>query len=217
MDYSYIFNNHELIIEKLLNYGFKQIEDCYVLKVDLNNQGFYAICTLSKQSLRVKVYDKSFGDEYLPFKINGSGGFVAGIKEEVNNLIDDLVLNCFRNNNIKDKLFAYVKNKYQTIPEYPWLKKNNHATLKTKQNNKWYGIILTIPYTSLGIDKEGMVDVINLKNKPEIIENLIDHQTYFPAYHMNKKYWLSVVLNGSLDVEVIYQLIDESYQLVAGH
>lgn len=214
MDYSYIFDDYKLIVENLVNYGFEQNGNDYVLKTALSNQDFYVTLTLSKQSLQVKIYDKSFDDEYLPFMLDGSGSFVTMLKKEVKSIIDDLVLNCFYKNNIKEKIFDYVKNKYQTVPEYPWFDKNKHAVLKTKRNNKWYGIVMTIPYTSLGIEKEGMRDVINLKNKADVIEKLIDHQIYFPAYHMNKKYWLSVILNNDFDEEVIYRLIDESYQLV---
>lgn len=34
-----------------------------------------------------------------------------------------------------------------------------------------------------------------------------------PAYHMNKKYWISVILDGSVPEETIFGLIDESYAL----
>ena len=43
----------------------------------------------------------------------------------------------------------------------------------------------------------------------------IDYIHYFPAYHMSKKYWYSVMIDESLDLEALYQHIDESYRLVS--
>ncbi|WP_435056293.1 MmcQ/YjbR family DNA-binding protein, partial [Thomasclavelia cocleata] len=72
-------------------------------------------------------------------------------------------------------------------------------TLKTNETNKWYGLIMNIPYKSLKIEKEGKIDVLNVKNKPSKIEHLIDFKHYFPAYHMNKKYWISILLDSTID------------------
>lgn len=37
-----------------------------------------------------------------------------------------------------------------------------------------------------------------------------------PGYHMNKKHWNTVILDGSLDRRSVRDMIDHSYQLVAG-
>ncbi len=65
----------------------------------------------------------------------------------------------------------------------------------------------------LKLKKEGNVDILNIKNKPEIIEKLIDNKTYFPAYHMNKKHWITILLDNNTNIELIKMLIDDSYEL----
>ena len=48
----------------------------------------------------------------------------------------------------------------------------------------------------------------------QIIQNIIDMKNYFPAYHMNKKYWLTIRLDGcSLPIEKVFEHIDKSYLL----
>ncbi|HNX43607.1 MAG TPA: MmcQ/YjbR family DNA-binding protein [Bacteroidales bacterium] len=37
-----------------------------------------------------------------------------------------------------------------------------------------------------------------------------------PGYHMNKKYWNTVNINGSIGDELILEWIDDSYRLVVG-
>jgi len=53
----------------------------------------------------------------------------------------------------------------------------------------------------------------NLHNSPEEIEKLIDNKRYFPAYHMNKKHWCTICLDGTVELKEIYELIDISYEL----
>lgn len=73
---------------------------------------------------------------------------------------------------------------------------------------------MNIPYKSLKIEKEGKIDVLNVKNKPAKIERLIDFKHYFPAYHMNKKYWISILLDSTIDLNSVMNLLDESYEIV---
>lgn len=56
---------------------------------------------------------------------------------------------------------------------------------------------------------------INLKNEPEKnIELREEFQTIKPGYHMSKKHWNTVEMDGSLSEDFIKNLIDESYDMV---
>jgi predicted DNA-binding protein (MmcQ/YjbR family) len=56
---------------------------------------------------------------------------------------------------------------------------------------------------------------INIKAKPEkVIELIEDYSSALPAYHMNKKHWLSIELDNFLNDKLLKQLILESYNLV---
>ena len=73
---------------------------------------------------------------------------------------------------------------------------------------------MSIPYKTLGLDKSGKIDVLNVKLNPELIQSLIDKKHFFPAYHMNKKYWITILLDSDTDVNLVKSLIDESFKLV---
>jgi len=56
---------------------------------------------------------------------------------------------------------------------------------------------------------------INLKCNPEKAIEL--REKYFavqPGYHMSKKHWNTIKIDGSISDEVIYQWVDDSYKLV---
>lgn len=56
---------------------------------------------------------------------------------------------------------------------------------------------------------------INLKCNPEYaIELRETHQEIISGYHMNKKHWNTVYINGNLNLKLIFELIDHSYDLV---
>jgi predicted DNA-binding protein (MmcQ/YjbR family) len=57
---------------------------------------------------------------------------------------------------------------------------------------------------------------INLKSDPEKAVELRDtYPAVMPGYHMNKKHWNTVLIDGSLPDKLICQWIDDSYHLVA--
>ena len=62
---------------------------------------------------------------------------------------------------------------------------------------------------------EDEVGQINLKCDPERALQVRDeHETILPGYHMNKKHWNTLVIDGSLSSHLVGELIDHSYQLV---
>jgi predicted DNA-binding protein (MmcQ/YjbR family) len=57
---------------------------------------------------------------------------------------------------------------------------------------------------------------INLKCDPERAQILRDeHEAIIPGYHMNKRHWNTLILDGSLSTKLVCELIDHSYDLVA--
>lgn len=56
---------------------------------------------------------------------------------------------------------------------------------------------------------------INLKVDPEVGVELREKYTAVkPGYHMNKKHWITIMLDGSISDKLIFQWIDNSYNLV---
>ena len=60
---------------------------------------------------------------------------------------------------------------------------------------------------------EGAVEIIDLRIKPEDVEALLDGKKYFPGYHMNKRHWYTICLDGSVPIEEIFCRVDESFAL----
>lgn len=110
-------------------------------------------------------------------------------------------------------IFDYAKKVYRSTPEYLWTKYPNYAVLRHSDNNKWYAIVMNVSKDKLGLDGTEEVDIINVKCESEMIGPLRMTKGIFAGYHMNKGSWISVLLDGSVDESMIYDLLDMSFGL----
>lgn len=68
----------------------------------------------------------------------------------------------------------------------------------------------------MGLGGEELVEIVDLRAKPEDVDALVDGKSYFPGYHMNKKHWFTILLDDSASMEGTFRRIDESFALAAG-
>ena len=122
------------------------------------------------------------------------------------------------------RIIEYINVEYGVEPEFLWPEKYpSYCVFRHGENRKWFALVATISAKSLGIegaklgdDKEthDSVEIINLKfdkNQTYDFAETSDH--IFPAYHMTKNNWITVVLDGGLSDEIVFELISKSYLL----
>ena len=120
-------------------------------------------------------------------------------------------MNLTSNNPILNKVVEYVQTKYQAKIDFPWYKYSDYFVIRNK-NNKWFGLVTKVPYKKFSLNKEDLVDVLNVKiDDHGLYDIVVDNKTIFPGYHMAKHKWISILLDGSVDIKKIFKLIDESY------
>ncbi|MGY0683482.1 MmcQ/YjbR family DNA-binding protein [Mammaliicoccus sciuri] len=113
----------------------------------------------------------------------------------------------------RKKVFDFVKNEYQVLPDYPWKSHSNYAVLRHKDSGKWFCLLMDITSDKLGLQTSEKIDVINLKISKEFIGPLRKKEGIYPAYHMDKSNWVTISLNEFDKLNEIKDLIDESYEL----
>ena len=114
-----------------------------------------------------------------------------------------------------NKIFEFAEKNFESKPEYLWRKLPDTAVLRNNKNKKWYAIVMRVAKKKLGIDEIGDIQIINLKLDPIMIGSLINKEGFYPAYHMNKEYWVSINLNNKkLIDEEILSLIRLSFEIV---
>ena len=115
----------------------------------------------------------------------------------------------------REALDKYITDTYGAVGEYMWEKYPTFAVYRHGNNNKWFAVIMEIPKSKIGINDENLVNVVNLKCDPLLIGSLLSENGIHKGYHMNKNYWITVRLDGSVDEAQIKWLLDMSFDLTA--
>lgn len=214
-----IYKNKKVDTQKLANYGFEKNGSDYVFSQKLPQSGFAMNITVtSAGEVSAKVIDPAADEPYtLHLTETAAGGFVGGVRFDYESILEDIAAKCFEPDIFKTKqakeLIAYVREVYGDELEFLWQKFPQNAVWRRKDTGKWYGALLTVSKRKLGINFSENVEIIDLRADPETLESLIDNEKYFAGYHMNKKHWYTIILDGSVSTEEILDRIESSYLL----
>ena len=112
---------------------------------------------------------------------------------------------------IKQQFLEYCFNTYSTSPDYPFDEDFVTAVLRHMDNRKWYAIAMRVSRRKFGFDSDEVIDVVNLKLPTEMFGSFGAPDGVYPAYHMNKLHWISVLLPDAPD-DVVQFLVNVSFE-----
>ena len=110
---------------------------------------------------------------------------------------------------------THIRNEYGAEPEFLWPERYpTYCIFRHDGNKKWFALIGRIEWKSLGRDGKELVDIINLKfDNGQALDFAENTPGVYPAYHMNKKHWITIALDGTLSNEMVMELVKKSYLL----
>lgn len=117
---------------------------------------------------------------------------------------------------LRNKVLKTALERYHTKPEYLWAKTPTAAVLRHEENQKWYALIMDVQKNKLGLEGEECVDILNVKADPVMAASFLLEDGILPAYHMNKKHWMTILLDGTVPMKTIELLLDVSFELTQG-
>lgn len=213
-----LFVGKRLNMESALLFGFVEDENSYRYETDILKGLFRLHVVISSAgSVDTSLIEKETGEEYILYKTNSVGSFVGNVRNAVKAVLVQVAEECcdteiFTSSQAKE-IIGYVQGKYGDELEFLWTKFPDNAVWRRKDTSKWYGAILKAAKSKLGIASDETVEIIDLRIQPEKMESLLSNKNYYPGWHMNKKSWYTIILDGSVATEEICRHIDESYRL----
>lgn len=212
-----VFARTHCDLGKTIEYGFVREGERYRLARDVGETGLRAEIEIdSGGKVTGRVVDPGTGDEYTAFRReNAQGAFVGEVREAYLAILEEIRDACFtprfflgdQANRIADLIFT----QYGDAPDFPWDRYPGYGAFRNPGNQKWYGLIMNIDRKKL-YDGEGPCEVINVKADPEKLAELTERDGIYPAYHMSKKNWISVILDDTLPDADIMELVTESHR-----
>ena len=220
-----VFQKKKVNMSSLEDFSFLKEGDGYCYRENFMDDKFHVEITVSKYgSVDSKVIDNEFGDEYYPVNVETEyGSYVAEVREGYREILEKVVSSCFSDEYFiypqSNRLAALIEEKYGETPDFPFKKLPDYGVFRYNGNDKWYGLVMNIARGLLNKDKRRkfdntIVEILNLKIDPADEERLTAIDGIYPSYHMNRKNWISILLDGSVKDEEIMKLIDDSRNIV---
>ncbi len=212
-----IFKRYVPDFKKLKDYGFKKVDNRFMLEKLFKDNLFKAVISInSNGNISGIVYDLENNDEFLPLRVeNNKGKFVGEVRAEYENLLEDIRDNCFSKKYYifpqSNRITNLIIKKYGNVPEFLWKTTPGTGVFRNPETKKWYLAILDIDRSKIQKNKKGLVEIALIKLSSENVEKRLKQEHIYPGWHMNKKYWITVILDESLSDNEIMELIEESH------
>ncbi|EFA24443.1 MULTISPECIES: MmcQ/YjbR family DNA-binding protein [Streptococcus] len=211
-----IFKSYQFNKEKAHAYGFVENGEVWTYSCQILQGDFYMAVSITPDNVSFQVFDQETGDLYPQVHMESMrGSFVGSVREACLEILYQIRKACF---DVQDficpqtkRIMDQVQEKYGNQLGYLWEKSPDTAVLRHEGNQKWYAVLMRIPWDKLDKGREGLVEAVNLKH--DKVADLLSQKGIYPAFHMNKRYWLSLALDDSLQDEEVIELIERSWEL----
>lgn len=204
-----IFKRQKVNFDKLINYGFIKNDKYYKYSCGFMKNFKVDIYIDNNGNVTGHIIDASVGEEYVNHRIDTlQGEFVNKVREEYKNILIEIANNCFEKKYFitdqANRITKLILETFNDEPEFPWVKYDNNAIFRNPRNQKWYALIAGVDKSKLDENSSGEIEIINLKLNSDAIPSLLKKEEFYPAYHMNKKNWITIILDDTLkDTEIM--------------
>ena len=213
-----IFKAYQFNSKKAKEYGFVENQGVWTYSSTILQGDFLMMVTVEDGDLSFQVYDQETGDIYPQVHMESMRGtFVGSVREACLEVLYSIRKACFEVQEFlypqTKRIMALVQEKYGNQLEYLWEKSPDTAVLRHEDNQKWYAVLMKISWDKLEKGREGLVEAVNLKH--DQVADLLSQDGIYPAFHMNKRYWISLPLDYSLTDEKVLELFERSWFLTS--
>lgn len=207
--------------DKLEPFGFQRQQSKYVYREKVMEDQFEVVIEINAAGqLSSYIWDCEMEEVYTAHLVTApAGAFVGQVREAYKAVLDKVKENCYIalpfSQAQSNRLAQYIKEQWGDLPDYPFAKLPEYGTFRHPANGKWYALIGQMKRSQLGGSRDqSEVEIINLKVDHREIAEYLSRPGIFPAYHMSKKNWVTIVLDGTVSDEDLFVLLAYSRQLV---
>jgi len=208
----------KLLANKLEPFGFIRDGDAYFYADELLAGSFKLHVKVSNKGLVSTLLMDTESDEpyVLHLVENAQGAFVGEVRAAYQAVLDRIGEACGEHGSFHggyvEELLRYVQETYGDEIEYPW-KDMDAAVIRSHLTKKWYAVFMKVHPSKIGLGGSQPIRIMDLHGTAEQVASLVDGKRYFPGWHMNRKYWYTICLDGSVPMDELQRRIDASFAL----
>jgi len=208
----------KLLANKLEPFGFIRDGDAYFYADELLAGSFKLHVKVSNKGLVSTLLMDTESDEpyVLHLVENAQGAFVGEVRAAYQAVLDRIGEACGEHGSFHggyvEELLRYVQETYGDEIEYPW-KDMDAAVIRSHITKKWYAVFMKVHPSKIGLGGSQPIRIMDLHGTAEQVASWVDGKRYFPGWHMNRKYWYTICLDGSVPMDELQRRIDASFAL----
>lgn len=209
------------IFERLLPFGFTVTDGLYTYREVFFDGQFELLVQVDEGGKsRVAVLDVEMGEEYMAVHVTAPlGAFVSQVKEASISILQKVATACFCAlpfaQEQANRLSQFIQQEWADQADYPFANYPQTASFRHPANGKWYALITRVKRSYFGDSSDtSQVEILNLKVDREEMAELLSLPGVYPAYHMSKKTWVSLLLDGSIADQTLFDLVKKSRSMV---
>lgn len=193
-----VFLGFTPIKEKLLSFGFAKKDGCFCFEKEIMDSSFILQILINGDDVKTSLIEKETNEDYGLYRVSHSLGTFGGrVRQEILDTLSEVKENCFCfspfSEPLSKEVISYTKKEYGEAIEFLWPPSPSGA-IRRKDNKKWYAVVMRTNSKNLGLTDPKGKEIVLLRGDPSDIDGV----SIFPGFHMNKKKWVSVILDGSL-------------------
>ncbi|HFU3844155.1 TPA: MmcQ/YjbR family DNA-binding protein [Streptococcus suis] len=214
-------NSYQIHLPSLIPFGFIFSDNRYTYREVFMEGQFEAVVEVDEDGqLSSFVWDCEMEEVYTAHLVTApTGAFVGQVRESYQSILARVEEACcvalpfFQNQS--NRIAQLIKEEWGDLPDYPFAKSPETGAFRHPANSKWYALVTQVKRGQLdGSADQELVEIVNLKVDVREIAELLSQSGIFPAYHMSKKTWVSVLLDETVEDQMVFALLEKSRYLV---
>lgn len=220
--YEELTRGYKLKPDALEPYGFQKDGNAWKYHTMIMDGEFALTVTVTSDgSLDTAAVETATGEEYVLYKTNASGAFLGEVRMQVKEVLGQIISACYMPSVFQfrqtEMLLEYVRKSFGDELEFLWKSYPDAAVWRRKDNEKWYGVIMTVARGKVdGTGSDKMAEIVDLRMEPADKEILLASEGLYPGWHMNKNSWFTIILDGTVSDGEIQLRVNESRVLAGG-
>lgn len=224
--------NHSfrIVFEHLVPFGFQKVQGGYDYRELILAGAFEVrVYVATDGAVSTQVIDTDLNEEYLSLHVTQArGSFVGQVRAAYLAVLERVAEACFEALPFRspqaNRLAQYLQATYGDRYDHPFEKSPAVSSYRYPQNHKWYALMMPVTRGKLDLQAETwskaaleeLLEIVNLKVNAKELAHVLKNRGIYPAYHMSKKSWVSIVLDETVSDELLFSLVENSRALVAG-
>ena len=167
----------------------------------------------AKGVISEKVMDIGSGDEYTLYRVaNATGKFVGQVREAITLILKRIAASCFERDvftlDQSRELLETIRGRWGEALEFLWEDYPECAILRRTDTGKWYAVMMRLPGQKFGLPEDAVSEFILLRVPRGEEDAIRADRRFLPAYHMNKRTWFAIQLDGSVELPALQRLTE---------